>query len=669
MSDAPTIVQRAAPSDASTTRRRQDIRYIVVHVDQRAPAEALDAFTSPGARRAPHYYLAADGTITQLVGEQRAARYTGIALLGRRRRNLDRISVTIVVEGSEGRRATAQAAALHWLVGQIRERHGLLADAALLRWRSPEAGAVYGALEPFDLPEVVRRQAVLSIDEQERRRQAVLGIEDDPAAAQRLWAFLQAEACRQRGDGYKNGSAFHLHAAKNHLGAALGPSSPRSAWISVAGRQYNYQHFALDTVYNEGENWAAVQSVGAVLQGSMPAPGSAEYTLLQSAYAAGIGASKTPPSGNTAFNPSWASAQMAIEQRLGPALSGAYRISVEGGSYAIQVFAADTLYTPIANPESATVWSDVRRLSDTPAGALREQLWAEAYKPSGAAYNASSPLQQAAAEAKLGAPLSGAYQASFEGATVDVQVFALDTLYQVPGGPIRRQSALPLPPEVAAWSPKPAAPQPAVQVSAAQISAASLEQPAGDRASPAWPAVLGGLTPLVSTSDRQRIFGAFQYAAAPQPGNAEHINILGTWQQENIVPVQVPQIGALRARGVRAAPASGTILWHRLAIGQLLRLWAAWEQAGLLDRILSWDGSFNPRFIRGSNSVLSNHAFGTAFDINASLNPLGRTPLLCGQHGCVRELVAIANQFGFFWGGHFSSPRMDGMHFEVARVM
>ena len=36
------------------------------------------------------------------------------------------------------------------------------------------------------------------------------------------------------------------------------------------------------------------------------------------------------------------------------------------------------------------------------------------------------------------------------------------------------------------------------------------------------------------------------------------------------------------------------------------------------------------------------------------------------QKSSVRELVPIAHDHGFYWGGHFS--RCDGMHFEVARV-
>jgi len=65
--------------------------------------------------------------------------------------------------------------------------------------------------------------------------------------------------------------------------------------------------------------------------------------------------------------------------------------------------------------------------------------------------------------------------------------------------------------------------------------------------------------------------------------------------------------------------------------------------------------------------VLSNHAFGSAFDINASFNALGVEPARVGDRGCVRELVTIANDHGFYWGGHFAK-RPDGMHFEVANI-
>lgn len=96
-------------------------------------------------------------------------------------------------------------------------------------------------------------------------------------------------------------------------------------------------------------------------------------------------------------------------------------------------------------------------------------------------------------------------------------------------------------------------------------------------------------------------------------------------------------------------------------------MWAAWEQVGLLAHVLSYAGSFEPRFQRGS-TTLSNHAFGTAFDINEPQNKMGTMPALVGKPGGVRELVTIANEHGFFWGGHFKK-RPDGMHFEVARLL
>lgn len=69
----------------------------------------------------------------------------------------------------------------------------------------------------------------------------------------------------------------------------------------------------------------------------------------------------------------------------------------------------------------------------------------------------------------------------------------------------------------------------------------------------------------------------------------------------------------------------------------------------LIRLVLTYAGSFDPRFIRGSTTTLSNHAFGSAFDINAEWNPLGHTPAPKGTEGSVRELVPIAHEYGFYW--------------------
>jgi hypothetical protein len=170
------------------------------------------------------------------------------------------------------------------------------------------------------------------------------------------------------------------------------------------------------------------------------------------------------------------------------------------------------------------------------------------------------------------------------------------------------------------------------------------------------------LTPLVSTEERQRLFGAFTFVADPKPGNKENIRITNDWPEKNIIKVSIPVKSVLGRNGPLEFE------FHKLAADQLVAMWLEWEKEGLLDRIQTFDGAFVPRFIRGSTSTLSNHAFGTAFDINAQFNALGHTPADIGEKGCVRELVPIANRFGFAWGGDFNK-RPDGMHFEVARII
>ncbi|WP_449301652.1 M15 family metallopeptidase [Pseudoxanthomonas mexicana] len=168
--------------------------------------------------------------------------------------------------------------------------------------------------------------------------------------------------------------------------------------------------------------------------------------------------------------------------------------------------------------------------------------------------------------------------------------------------------------------------------------------------------------PVETTDQRQKLFGKFDYVPAPTKSNPEAIKILGNWAKENLVKVVIPQL-----HGVAGAPSSGQITVHKLCAKPISDLFNDWDSAGFLGDVLSWEGSFVPRFIRGSRKTLSNHAFGTAFDINARYNPLGAEPAWTNERGCVFRLVELANKHGFYWGGHFSSRR-DGMHFELADV-
>ena len=166
-------------------------------------------------------------------------------------------------------------------------------------------------------------------------------------------------------------------------------------------------------------------------------------------------------------------------------------------------------------------------------------------------------------------------------------------------------------------------------------------------------------SPLVSNAERTAVFGKIAFKSKPLADNPENIEITNNWGRDNIIKVTIPQLVAIKG--------TGTVYFHKKGANQLIKLFKDWEKAGLLHKVLTWEGAYNPRFIRGSRTVLSNHAFGTAFDINYSWNKLGVIPALVGQKGCVRELVKIANDNGFYWGGHFT--RRDGMHFEIAKIM
>lgn len=177
--------------------------------------------------------------------------------------------------------------------------------------------------------------------------------------------------------------------------------------------------------------------------------------------------------------------------------------------------------------------------------------------------------------------------------------------------------------------------------------------------------------PIRGNLGRHEVFGWFEYAPAPTLHNPEAIKFLDDWPQKNIVQIELPQLVKIPGieqdgRIVGQGPRLGKVSVHRYIVCQMLELWEAWQDAGLLDRVITWGGLWAPRFIRGSRSVLSNHCFGTAFDINVPWNLLGRAPAPAGKRGSVWELVELAHAHGFYWGGHFQ--RKDGMHFEVAEV-
>jgi S-adenosylhomocysteine hydrolase len=74
------------------------------------------------------------------------------------------------------------------------------------------------------------------------------------------------------------------------------------------------------------------------------------------------------------------------------------------------------------------------------------------------------------------------------------------------------------------------------------------------------------------------------------------------------------------------------------------------------------DWAYAYREVRGSDSDLSNHASGTAIDLNATKHPLGMSNTFTKQQTAkIRELC---KKYGLRWGGDYAK-RKDEMHFEV----
>jgi hypothetical protein len=170
------------------------------------------------------------------------------------------------------------------------------------------------------------------------------------------------------------------------------------------------------------------------------------------------------------------------------------------------------------------------------------------------------------------------------------------------------------------------------------------------------------LKPISGTAAREAIWGRFEFVD-DSTNDPDGVRITDGWDHNNIGMAPIPELSGLTR---------GTVQFNKKCHKQLQGLWADWARYGMRRHILVWDGSFNPRYMRKASHTrdhLSNHAWGTAFDINAKWNPLGAMPVPLGQHGSVKDLVEIAHKWGFFWGGHFGSHRWDGMHFEVAKIL
>ncbi|GIV89857.1 MAG: N-acetylmuramoyl-L-alanine amidase [Chloroflexus sp.] len=137
--------------------------------------------------------------------------------------------------------------------------------------------------------------------------------------------------------------AFHQYAVINRLGPPVG----KSAQITVDGKQYAYQAFAVDTLYNLVPNWQDVHRLSQ-LTATDPATVKLRDALLTETYR----------QAGTTYRPDWAFHQLARQWAIGVPLANSYQIIIEKTTYALQPFALDVLYNVVPK------WSEVKRLSE-----------------------------------------------------------------------------------------------------------------------------------------------------------------------------------------------------------------------------------------------------------------------------------------------------------------
>ena len=133
------------------------------------------------------------------------------------------------------------------------------------------------------------------------------------------------------------------------------------------------------------------------------------------------------------------------------------------------------------------------------------------------------------------------------------------------------------------------------------------------------------------------------------------------WREHKIVPVHIPELEKLEHGG------ESTLGFHHLVAAQFKAFFKAVGVKDLKHLLLNNAGSCVFRTITGKPTALSNHALGTAIDINTTWNWIYTPPAPRHTLGSVSELADFCADFGLFWGGWYEG-RKDGMHFECVTI-
>ena len=237
-----------------------------------------------------------------------------------------------------------------------------------------------------------------------------------------LGAQLRNEVYRLAGGEYRPDWLFHQYARDNQLGSPIRVGMD----FSTKGQRYTGEVYGRDVILSRYNQW------NIVLRASEFPDQDVYNDLMRFTYGV-LGVD---------YRPEQAFAHAVRRAPVGVPLQDSERITApDGASYAIQIFAFDVLYTPIAGGGRPTDWSVVRQLTALLANralsaaetALREAMFAAIYRRINDRYVAERPFIKLALARQLGAPLSLPREWTFDGAAYTYAVYAGDTLYAKKG--------------------------------------------------------------------------------------------------------------------------------------------------------------------------------------------------------------------------------------------
>ena len=127
------------------------------------------------------------------------------------------------------------------------------------------------------------------------------------------------------------------------------------------------------------------------------------------------------------------------------------------------------------------------------------------------------------------------------------------------------------------------------------------------------------------------------------------------WELTNMVSVALPF--PMRLAWGNPAPLATKIRCHKVVAPTMVQVFQAVDRAGLRPSVRTFGGCYNYRPKR-MGSRPSTHSWGIALDLNPNTNAMGTAGDMDPR------LVTIFREHGFKWGGDWTGPNKDPMHFQ-----